>query len=82
MSRLVDGLERAGLVAREPDPADGRVVRVRATTAGEQVLQEGRRRRVGVLAHDLYDLAPEDQDTLMRAVVLLEDALRRSREPD
>ena len=34
MSRLVDGLEREGLVRREPDPTDARGVLVRATADG------------------------------------------------
>ena len=34
MTHRVDQMEAAGLVAREPDPADGRVVRVRLTRRG------------------------------------------------
>jgi DNA-binding MarR family transcriptional regulator len=36
---LIDRAEAAGLVQREPDAADGRVVRVRLTSAGDQILQ-------------------------------------------
>jgi DNA-binding MarR family transcriptional regulator len=35
---LVDRAATAGLVQREPDPADGRLVRVRLTGAGDQIL--------------------------------------------
>jgi len=37
---LVDRAEDARLVARVPDPDDGRVVRVRLTPGGEEVLQK------------------------------------------
>ena len=36
---LIDRAEAAGLVQREPDSEDGRVVRVRLTSTGEAVLQ-------------------------------------------
>lgn len=37
---LVDRAEAAGLVRREPDQSDGRVVRVRLTAKGDGVLHE------------------------------------------
>src|ERR1041385_1119399 len=43
MTRLVAELERRGLVERERDPDDHRGVRVRATTIGRELLEEGRR---------------------------------------
>src|SRR4029077_4161805 len=46
MTRLVDGLERAGLVRRGPDPDDARGVLVRATTEGKRILTRGRAKRV------------------------------------
>lgn len=36
---LVNRAEAAGLVERTPDPQDGRVVRVRLTRQGEEILQ-------------------------------------------
>ena len=36
---LVNRAEAAGLVERTPDPEDGRVVRVRLTSEGEEILQ-------------------------------------------
>src|SRR2546427_11177228 len=41
ITRLVDGLERRGLVRRVNDPADGRVQLVEATAAGKRLLQKG-----------------------------------------
>jgi DNA-binding MarR family transcriptional regulator len=37
-SKLVDRIERAGLIAREPDPADRRASRVALTAAGKRKL--------------------------------------------
>ena len=57
MSRLVDGLERDGLVRREPDPEDARGVLVAATAKGERILQRGRKQRVDTLASGLRELS-------------------------
>ena len=75
MTRLVDGLERDGLVVRTPDPDDGRAVRVGATRRGSRVLQRGRARRVETLARGLRSLSSEELDTLARGVDALERML-------
>jgi DNA-binding MarR family transcriptional regulator len=76
MSRVVAGLEAAGLVGRAPDPRDGRQVILRATTAGVRVLQRGRRRRIAALAERLAPLAPQEIATLGQAADLIERLLR------
>jgi DNA-binding MarR family transcriptional regulator len=75
MTRLVDGLERDGLVTRGPDPVDGRVVVVRATRKGNRMLQRGRARRVETLARGLRNLSPTELDALARGVDALERML-------
>jgi DNA-binding MarR family transcriptional regulator len=50
---LVDRAEIAGLVQRTRDPADGRVVRVRLTPEGDQILQQLTRAHLA----RLYELA-------------------------
>ena len=40
MTTRLDRLERAGLIARAPDPADGRAVRVRLSRRGDQLARE------------------------------------------
>lgn len=75
ISRLVQRLERDGLVTREPDLTDRRVVRVRATRAGERVLEEGRARRVAALARQVEDIPEGDLGTLEAAVEVLERML-------
>lgn len=78
MSRLVSSLEAEGLVVREGEPGDRRVVRVRATPAGVRVLQEGRGRRVTSLARRLGKLDPQELEVLEQAVGILEGALKDS----
>lgn len=78
MSRLVAGLEREGLVVREVDPTDRRVVWVRATPEGVRVLEEGRGRRVTALNELLERLSPEERETIGEATRLLERLLRHS----
>lgn len=77
MTRIVRNLEAAGLAARETDPADRRVARVRATEEGRRMLIEGRRRRVAELTGRLSMLDEGELETLERAAELLERVLRR-----
>src|SRR5438067_12567602 len=42
MTRIVQGLEAAGLVRRERDAQDGRIHRLTATARGRRVMQRGR----------------------------------------
>jgi DNA-binding MarR family transcriptional regulator len=72
MTRTVQGLEAAGLVLREVDPDDRRIVNIRATPKGVQVLQAARARRVAALAASLDALPARDRRTLERAASLLE----------
>jgi DNA-binding MarR family transcriptional regulator len=76
ISRLVQELERDGLVRREADRADARVQRVHATAAGEALLQAGRARRVARLAESLRALPAADRRLLERAAPLLEALAR------
>lgn len=73
MTRTVQGLEAAGLVVREADADDRRVVNLRATRRGERVLHSARARRVEVLAKALRTLPARDLETLERGAELLEE---------
>ena len=75
MTRLVAALEARGLVAREKDPADGRVVRLRATAKGERLLAAGRARRVERLAGAVAALGADDRAALERAATVIETML-------
>lgn len=72
MSRLVRALESEGLVRRETDDRDRRVVRLEATARGRRSLERGRRLRLRVLTDLIARLGPGDRTELDRAVEVLE----------
>jgi len=71
MAQTVTDLESDGLVARAPDPDDGRRALVSLTEAGLTELREDRLRREGWLVSAIEELPAEDQATVERAIVLL-----------
>lgn len=77
MTRLVRALEADRLVRRERDPADGRIVRMRATAKGEKLLGAGRARRVQRLAGPLAELTVAERDTLAAAADILSRVINR-----
>lgn len=77
MTRLVDGMERDGYVAREPDPDDRRAVIVRATAKGIRALKKGRAQRVDALVAGLRSLTPDELAALARGVDVLERVVGR-----
>jgi DNA-binding MarR family transcriptional regulator len=72
MTKIVSGLEAAGLARRAADPDDARAVRIVATARGRRLLVEGRRRRVIRMASGLETLLPEELDVLAHAAALME----------
>jgi DNA-binding MarR family transcriptional regulator len=72
MTRIVAALAEAGLVAREADANDGRVVWVRVTPEGRRLLDRSRRRKEAYLARALRTLDPDEVATLEDAATLLE----------
>lgn len=72
VTKAVQKLEAKGLVARRPDPDDGRVCRVAITAAGRRHLERNRRRRTAWLATRLGELEPDDIARLVAAVDVLE----------
>ena len=72
ISRMAKEMEWEGFLARERDPADGRIHRIRATEKGVALLQEGRRRRVAVLSEMLATLPAGERRLLAGAAQLLE----------
>jgi DNA-binding MarR family transcriptional regulator len=71
MAQTVGDLEADGLVARRPDPADGRRALVDFTPAGREALDADRRHRVGWLASAIAELPAADQKALARATEIL-----------
>jgi len=78
MTQLISRLEDAGLVRREADPADGRVVQVTITGEGRATLARRRAVRADRLAVILAQLSPEHRAALAAALPAL-DALASAR---
>jgi DNA-binding MarR family transcriptional regulator len=74
MTQLITRLADAGLVCREPDPGDGRVVRVTITDEGRATLARRRARRAEKLTGILAQLDPGHRAALAAALPAL-DAL-------
>ena len=72
MTQLVSRLERERLAERATDPADGRVVLVRITPAGQELLARRRETRARHLAELLSTLSDDDQRHLAAALPALE----------
>lgn len=81
MTRLIDGLERDGLVQRRRDPADARGVLVEATATGRRILTKGRHQRVRTLAEGLATLSRDELAEIGRCAELIERVTRGSARP-
>jgi len=81
MTQLIARLQDSGLVRREADPADGRVVQVRLTDQGREMLARRRAVRAGRLAGILARISPADQAALGAALPAI-DALASARRDD
>ena len=79
MTRIVDGLERAGLATRRPHPDDRRAIVVRATSKGRRVMERGRRNRVRLITSLLQGMSTEDLAAVQHATSALAQALEAGR---
>jgi len=75
MSRIVAGLERAGLVRRHATE-DGRRVRLEASAKGTKILEAGHKRRVESLAKALSSFTEKEQQQLGELTDLLQQLIR------
>jgi DNA-binding MarR family transcriptional regulator len=71
LTKLVAGLESAGLVERSPDPTDGRSALVGLTRAGRAALGRVRNERTAFLAERIGRLSPADRGRLPDVIDLL-----------
>jgi DNA-binding MarR family transcriptional regulator len=76
VTKVVTKLEAAGLVKRQPDATDRRVVRVSTTGEGNALLGRIRQRKTMWLTARLGDLDPAERGRLAAALDVL-DALTR-----
>lgn len=72
ITKIVDKMERAGLVQRQPHPADRRVSLVAVTALGEEQLEQFRSRRSAWLSARLDGLDADDLAILTDATEVLE----------
>ncbi|MFD6426902.1 MarR family winged helix-turn-helix transcriptional regulator [Streptomyces sp. NPDC060198] len=73
MTATVVGLAARGLVARRPDPADGRRQLIELTVDGRRRLEEGRKVRTEWLAERLQDRCTEEErQAVIAALAVLE----------
>ena len=71
-TKVVAKLEEQGLVEREDDPSDRRVVRVALSDAGRRWLDVDRARRRDWLTDQVHRLHVDDVDRLAAAVEIIE----------
>jgi len=59
MTRLIQDMERDGLVERHADPVDGRGVRIRISVRGRRLVQQVRQRKIALVQEFLDKLDPK-----------------------
>jgi DNA-binding MarR family transcriptional regulator len=74
ITRVISDLEGRGLVARAPDPDDGRSFFVSATDAGVALLLEARTDRARAVSAVLAELTPAQRRAIAAALPALEEA--------
>jgi DNA-binding MarR family transcriptional regulator len=72
MSKLVAALEKDGLVRRERDPGDGRVVRLHATAKARRMAERGRKRRLEVLESLLGGASAREVEIVREAAEIVD----------
>ena len=68
MTAVIHRLARAGLIERNAEPADGRIVLVTVTPQGRELLVDRQAARVRALAEQLSRLPESEQNALCAAV--------------
>ncbi len=81
MTRVLDVLERAGLVSRSVDPHDRRQMLVALTDEGASFLKRARSGKHAYLSSRLAELAPHELDLLEQATGLIERLVEEDRGP-
>ena len=75
MSKLVTGLERAGLVRRHPDANDARAIRIESTAKARRILERGRASRLELLQQLLSEATDDEIEAVRVAAEAVERAL-------
>ena len=80
-TRILRGLEKESLIARTPDPEDGRSALVAISSEGSSRLRRLRGRKNAYLARRMRRLEPGELRTLDRAARILERLLEQEGRP-
>lgn len=81
ISRQIRDLVRDGLIARTPDPADGRAALLSLTDQGAAVLEAVSESRRRVLALAIADWTDEERNALASGLLRLASGLQEARDP-
>jgi DNA-binding MarR family transcriptional regulator len=68
VTEAIDGLERNGLVRRDPDPEDRRAKRISLTPAGEKAVESAEASRLHYMETVFGVLSAEECDEIVRVV--------------
>jgi DNA-binding MarR family transcriptional regulator len=79
VTRMAASLERLGLVRREADPVDRRIVRVALTAEGRRTVQRTRTRKTAYLTKKLRKLTESELAVMREALPVLERLLEDDR---
>jgi MarR family transcriptional regulator, 2-MHQ and catechol-resistance regulon repressor len=66
MTTVVDNLERRGLVRRERNEKDRRVITLSLTETGQQIIEEVLPQHIQAIIEEMSILTPDQQETLSR----------------
>jgi len=72
----IDRMERNGLIQRERDPNDRRMIRLKVTPKGDQIIAEVVEARKRYVASVLMKVAPEDRKTLAQNLSQIHELMR------
>jgi DNA-binding MarR family transcriptional regulator len=75
VTEAIDGLERDGLVRRDPDPEDRRAKRISLTAAGEGAVKAAEASRLEYMENVFGVLSVDECDEIVRIVGKLNDRL-------
>ena len=75
MTRMVDQLIRKGMLTREPDPEDRRIVRVRLTEQGQDVKIRLKKTMQGLFTQILEDIPDGNREQILRSLGTLKQSI-------
>lgn len=75
MTRMVDPLIQKGLLVREPDPEDRRIVRVRLTEQGQEVKIRLKQAMQDLFSQILKDIPEGERETIVQSLETLKQSI-------